>query len=208
MHGRGTQAQRELQRRVKKAQELMDGQDFDEARLLLLELRRDCQRQGVRTAQVPWMLAIVGDYTRDADMAVQFIQEALQTDPLSVPVLRSFDIISGHLKGELTSAERPADAEDTPRLYALLQQLGEADVPCHLAMARHEAHAGQLAEALHRLEAVVLLAPFAREAWALKAEVAGKLGDAAAAQRAALEAAALGGDAPLRPFGVPGRAEG
>jgi Flp pilus assembly protein TadD len=141
--------------------------------------------------------------------SVQYIQEAVRTDPLSQPVLRSFDIISNRLRGYLTAADRPADAEDTPKLYELLQELGEADLPCHLAMARWEASAGKAAEALKRLDAVLLLAPFSQEAWALKAEVAAQLGDTEQQRAAELEAAALGAEVrgPL-PFAMPGLAEG
>ncbi|MCI0574017.1 MAG: hypothetical protein L0Y66_25060, partial [Myxococcaceae bacterium] len=84
------------------------------------------------------MLSIVGDYAGDVEMAVQYIQEAVRTDPLSQPVLRSFEIISNRIRGHLTAADRPVDAEDTPRMYALLQELGEADIACHMVMARWE----------------------------------------------------------------------
>jgi tetratricopeptide (TPR) repeat protein len=208
MNGKGTQVQRELQREVKEAQKKIDAREFDEAKEQLQGLRTRCAQLGIHTAQVAWMLAVIGDYTGDADMAVQFIQEAVRADPLSQPVLRSFDIIAQRLKGTLTDADRAADAEDTPHLYGLLQQLGEADVPCHLVMARFEARTGKHAEALERVKSVLLLSPYVQEAWLLEAEVAGLLGDTELQRAAQVEAAALTGDARPVPFGMPGVAQG
>ncbi|MCI0674078.1 MAG: hypothetical protein L0Y64_26830 [Myxococcaceae bacterium] len=209
MRGKGNAAVQRLQQQVRKAQELIDGRELTDARALLLELRKECQAGGVKSVQVPWMLAIVGDYAGDVEMAVQYIQEAVRTDPLSQPVLRSFEIISGRIRGHLTAADRPEDAEDTPRMYALLQELGEADIACHMVMARWEARTGNPGEALKRLDAVLLLTPFAQEVWALKAEVAAQLGDVELQRAAELEAAALGAEVrgPL-PVAMPGRAEG
>jgi tetratricopeptide (TPR) repeat protein len=209
MRGKGTADVQKLQRDVRRAQEHIDSRELDEARGLLLQVRKECQARGLRTVQVPWMLAIVGDYSGDLDMAVQSIQEAVRTDPLSQPVLRSFDIISGRIRGYLTAADRPADAEDTPKLYGLLQELGEADLACHLVMARWEAQTGKPDAALRRVDAVLLLFPYSHEAWALKAGVAGLLGDADAQRAAEVEAAALGGvDRGPLPFTMPGLAEG
>ena len=94
-----------------------------------------------------------------------------------------------------------------PNRYA--HREGEADLPCHLAMARHEAHVGRDAEAQRRVEATLTLFPYSAEAWTLKAQLAAKAGDEEGRQRALVEAAALSAE-PLapRPFGMPGPAQG
>lgn len=180
-----------LQRDLRRAQELVEAEELDEARALLTRVRQAARSAGLRSAHVYWALAVACDAQEDFEMAMSYLREALALDPLDLRSLRSFDIVTRHIREALLDPARRADAEDTPRLYRLLADAGEADTACHLVMARHELHAGRVAEARARVDAVLLLAPCARAAWALRAEVARLQGDAEAQRAAEVEAAAL-----------------
>lgn len=209
MRARNVPRVRKLQRDLRRAQELVDGRELDEARQLLSAVRAAARELGLRSAHLHWMLAAACDYAGEYGMAVECIEEALNIDPLSLPALRSFDIIAGHLRAALCDEERALDAQDTPALYGLLLEMGETDLPCHLAMARHEAQVGKDAEAQRRVEATLTLFPYSAEAWTLKAQLAAKAGDEEGRQRALVEAAALGAEPAFpRPFGMPGQAQG
>lgn len=95
------------------------------------------------------------------------------------------------LRALLADPARPPGEPSTPRLYALLLRTGEADVPCHLAMARHLADSGKHEEALRLLDAVTLLAPASRDAWLARAAFERARGDEAAAASCEVQAAAL-----------------
>jgi len=75
-----------------------------------------------------------------------------------------------------------------------------------VVMARYHLATGNTLEAQRLIDGLTTLSPACREAWALKAIVAAKLGDRGLADRAAAEAAVLGTE-PM-PFAIPGRAEG
>ncbi len=83
-----------------------------------------------------------------------------------------------------------------PRIRALaglLAHTGEVlhDVPSHLAMARHLAHAGKTAEAMRGLDAVTPLEPSSRDAWMQKAGLARSLGQDDVAAECEAQAVAL-----------------
>jgi hypothetical protein len=137
-------------------------------------------------------------------MAFEQITTAIAKDPLAVPFRHSFDLITGRIKAALADAERASDDPSTPRLYALLQRAGEADVGAHLAMARYNLATGKPEQARALVDAVTLLHAGSREAWEMKATIAGATGDATAAEQARLEAAALIEGAPA--FAIPGPA--
>jgi hypothetical protein len=122
-------------------------------------------------------------------------------DPMNPACQHSFDVIANRLRTALADPERAPDDDSTPRLYALLQAAGEADVTSHLAMARHLAHRGKHAAAMELLDAVTLLSPVSRDAWLQKASLARVLGDETLAVSCETQAAAI--SASDVPFGVP-----
>ncbi len=105
-------------------------------------------------------------------MAFEAVSEAIKADPMNPACQGSFDLIANRIRAALADPGRALDDPSTPRLYELLQGAGEADVPSHLAMARHLAHAGKNDEAMAILEAVTLLSPISRDAWAQRAALA------------------------------------
>jgi len=192
---------------LSEAQDLMDARDYEKARDLLLEVEVDIQRASIRSAHVHWLLGITLDNLGDLPMALSHIEKAIELDPLAVPFHRSFDIVTNRIRASLVAPERDPGDESTPRLYELLVRSGEADTGCHVAMARHHLHAGELDEAMRLLVAVTTLDPLHHEAWVLTAALARKAGDAELAERAEIEAAATSGKAPV-PFAIKGVAEG
>jgi tetratricopeptide (TPR) repeat protein len=190
----------EMRRAYDLAQERRAGEAVEVYRGIVAEARK----AGLDSAHLHWAFAIACDYSGDLEMAFEQMTTAIAKDPLAVPFRHSFEVITGRIKAALADAERAADDPSTPRLYALLQRAGEADVGAHLAMARYQLATGRPEQARALMDAVTLLHSGSREAWEMKATVAAATGDAAAAEQARLEAAALGDGAPT--FAIPGPA--
>jgi hypothetical protein len=159
------------------------------------------RKLGVDSSYLAWGLAVANDFLGELEMGFAAITEAVTHDPMNVAVHRSFDLIANRLRAALADPSRALDEASTPRLYALLQGAGEADVPSHLAMARHLAHTGKQADAMRILDAVTLLSPVSKDAWEAKAALARATGGAELAARCEAEAAAVA--AARVPFGVP-----
>jgi tetratricopeptide (TPR) repeat protein len=184
-----------------RAQGLLDQSQYREARELFTEVRARAGKLGLASAYLDWGIAVASDFMGEFEMAFDSIRESVAKDPFNPAAQHSFDIIAGHIRAALTEPGRAADDPSTPRLYRLLLAAGEADVSCHVAMARHLARAGQPAEAMRVLDAVTLLAPVSRDAWLQKAALARALGDEPLAGECEGQAAALAtADVP---FGIP-----
>ena len=164
------------------------------------------QAMGLESGFLLWNLAIAADTVGELEMAFEYINRALATDPLAQPFQNSFDIVSKHIRNALADESRPVDDPSTPRLYDILTGAGEADVMSHVAMARWCAAGGDLPRAAKLSDALVTLYPGEPASWRCKADVARALGDAGTADECMAEAAVRGG-AP-EPFAVPGVARG
>jgi tetratricopeptide (TPR) repeat protein len=185
-----------------RARELTEQEQYEEARQMLLRLRTECVRAGIRSAHLCWGLAIVSDGLGELETAVTYIREALELDPLAIPYQRSFNVIVDRIRRSLGDELRMPDDPAIPRLYELLIQLGEGDVSSHLAMSRYLHHTGDHAGAMRLLEALTTLAPSSRPAWLQKAVVARALGDYTKASLCEIEAAALEAQEPVPFSGV------
>lgn len=183
--------------------DLIDRENFAEARAMGLKLRGAAAAAGIRSFHLQWSLAIACDYLGDFEMAFEAIREAVALDPLAIPGWKSFGIIVDHMRTALASPERAPDDGTTPRLYALLVSANEASIGCHLAMARYLQHTGHIEDARRILEAVTTLNPASAEAWLQLARVARAQGDADQARQAEMQATGLA-DGPALPFGHPG----
>jgi len=184
-----------------RAGRLLDDRDWAAARDAFTAIRARVAKLGVESSYVIWGLAVALDNLGEIDMAFEAVSEAVQKDPMNPACHHSFDVIAGRLRAALCDAARTPDDPSTPRLYALLQRAGEADVPSHLAMARHHAHAGKHEQAMRLLDAVTLLSPVSRDAWLQKAALARALGAEVLAASCDAEAAVIAGSDV--PFGVP-----
>lgn len=195
----------ELREEMGRIHDLVNQKQYVEAKKLAEKVAAGCAFYGAQSAHVTWALAVVNDYLGEVEEAFRFISEAVRLDPLEPNIMRSFDIVTGHIRHILLSPDRDPADESTPRLHAMLVEAGEADEVVHLALVRHLGEVGKDAEAMKLVDAVVLLAPGCRDAWATKAMLAKNLGLLEDAIAAEAEAAALdGGPVPL--FGIPGQA--
>ncbi len=186
---------------TQRAGRLLDDREWAAAREAFTALRARVAKFGLDSAYLAWGLAVALDNLGETEMAFEAVSEAVSKDPMNPACHHSFDLIANRLRAALADPNRAPDDPSTPRLYALLQHAGEADVPSHLAMARHLAAVGQPDAALRLLDAVTLLSPVSRDAWLQKATLARGLGDEALA--ASCEAQAAGIAASDVPFGVP-----
>lgn len=192
---------RELLFKSSHAQQLLDGGNYEEGRQAFVEVRALARRLGIASGFIDWGLAVACDQLGDLERAYEHIVDAVRHDPLHGGFQGSFNVIMNHLREALADPARDGKDGSTARLYGLLVAAGEADVPSHLAMARHLAATDRGEEALKLLDAVTLLAPASRDAWLQKASVARALGNATLAASCDAEAAAAAqGDAP---FGIP-----
>jgi tetratricopeptide (TPR) repeat protein len=184
-----------------RAGRLLDDREWAAAREAFTALRARTAKLGLRSSYLAWGLAVALDNLGEIEMAFEAASEGVKVDPMNPACQHSFDVIANRLRAALADPERTPEDESTPRLYALLQDAGEADVPSHLAMASHLAHAGKKAEAMALLDAVTLLSPISRDAWLHKASLARALGDATLAATCEAQAAAIA--ASDAPFGIP-----
>lgn len=180
----------ELAEACHRLQRLLDERELVAASALIAEVIVTAKRLGIRSAFIAFVNAIYADYSGDAIGAFHFIQEAIAMDAAAPPYRHSEAVIIRRLRSNLTAPDRDPANTDTPRIWALLATIGEADDACHLALARfHVARSNDL-EAMRIVDAVTTLAPGNRDAWLLKASIATRLGDEQLATRARAEAAA------------------
>jgi Flp pilus assembly protein TadD len=200
------EARKRLLADVARVHEHGERREYVEAKALALKVQERLAQAGVRSAHLLWLLGITTDYLGEFEKAFQHITEAMTLDPLEPNIVRSFDIITDHLQRALTDPERDVADESTPRLHGMLVRAGKADEGAHIAMARHLAEVGKAEEAVKLLDAVLLLSPTCRDAWAVKAILSANLGRDAEAMAAQAEAAACDGGGQVVLFGVPGQA--
>ncbi|MCM2332953.1 MAG: hypothetical protein NDI82_03290 [Anaeromyxobacteraceae bacterium] len=146
-------------------------------------LRERAAALGVRSPHVAWMEATALELLDRHEEAYRAAVEAARLDPLSVTIQEQFARLAWARRHALAEPSRDPLDESTPRLYALLQETGESDVPCHLAMARHLEATGLGAEAARLVEAVLLVAPASKEAWLERSRLARASGDGAIVAR-------------------------
>lgn len=192
---------RDLVWESQRAGRMLDDHAWQEARDAFTALRARVAKLGLGSSYVAWGLAVALDNLGEIEMAFEAVGEAVGEDPMNPACQQSFDVIANRLRASLADPARTPEDPSTPRLYALLQGAGEADVPSHLAMARHLSHAGKPADAMAILDAVTLLSPVSRDAWLQKAALARVLGNEPLAATCDAQAAAI--SASDVPFGVP-----
>ena len=195
---------RKLHALAAQGNEASQAQDFAGARDQFRELLRQLDGLGLSSAWAHWALAVSHDHLGELDMALNEVRKSLTLDPLSPMALRSFDIVVRRIREHLGSVA--VTDPSVPRLYSLLQQSGDVDVPTHLLMVRHLAATAHLERAEQLLKALSLTAPASREVWEECARLARLKGDLAAA--AGFEAELQARSLPDVPFAIPTRNEG
>lgn len=183
------------------ARKHLDAGEYAEARDAFLAMRAKAKKLGIESQFLAWGLAVAYDNLGELELAYASISEAMSVDPLSPQTQQSFEIISNRIRSTLADEARDPADPSTERLYKLLMAAGEADLPSHLAMARHLAATQRLPEAMRLMDAVTALAPVSKDGWLQKAAIARALGDLELAMRCDAEAAAI---SPLLvPYGIP-----
>jgi len=190
--------------RMRRLDQLIEDRQLDDALELALKIEAAVTRAGIRSAHVTWTIGVIYDYRQEPELAFARLQDALSMDPFALPFRHSVQLISNRIRAALRAPERPAGDPSTLRLWELLARAGQADDGAHVALGRFHLATGNDLEALRILVAVTALFPACKDAWALQAVVAAKLGDHQLAERAAAEAALLGAE-PI-PFSIPGGA--
>lgn len=198
-------ALKEMREQMSRVQNLVQQQNYPEAKALALKVDARCAYFGVQSAHVAWALAVIHDYAGEVEVAFKYIQVAIKADPLETTVVHSFDVIATRLRRMLIDPDRDPADESVPRLHSMLVEAGMADEVVHLALARHLAEVGNDDEAMKLVEAVARLWPACCDAWLMKATLARKLGLSEEAVMAEAEAAACDGGL-LPVFGIPGQA--
>ena len=177
----------------------LDQEDYARALEKAQALAASTRRYGWRPCWLSWVQAVSHDMTGNLEAAFDHIERAMEMDPFNPLAQQSYDIIAGKARDRLARAD--AKDDEVPVLYRLLQRADEADVPSHLAMARHLAATGRALEAEALLAAVTLTAPASRDAWRERARVARQLGRDTVAAECEAEAQVRGRDDV--PFGLP-----
>ena len=154
---------------------------------------------GIESPDANYMAARAAIHADNLEAALSYAIKAVAADPLSTISRDSLDGIAERVRSVLSDSDNANPA--TPRLYDLLVRARKADSKSHVAMARFFWHNGQAAEAASLLDAVTKLSPNARDAWALRAELALAQGDTALAAKCA--AAAAGGSSDPAPLILP-----
>jgi tetratricopeptide (TPR) repeat protein len=144
---------------------LDDRGDAEAAEKLIREVMAEAQKLGVVSAYMHYVLSGLLDRMGKLEMAFDELKKAVRADPFALPVRHAFQDVAARLRAALADPGRAADDADTPRLYTLLVEAGEADLEAHLAMLRYAVATAQLERARSLAEAVTTLFPAAREAW-------------------------------------------
>lgn len=157
--------------KVRHASDLMDKREYEEARRLLYEVRKALASENRVSSHVEWWIAICSDYLAEPEPALTHAARAVSIDPLSLPMLHSYDVICDRLRATLDDDEIDPDDPRRAEYYALLSRYGEADERSHLTMVRFHAASGDREKAIALLRALELLQPNSPEVRACRAEL-------------------------------------
>ena len=171
-----TTSARKLLDDVKKAFDMLDKGQFQEAYDAALAVKAAASAEGITSPLLTWVLAAAADQAGDLLGAARFIEEAVALDVLSVPAARSLSVIQTRLCEALLEPDVAADKVGP--LYTAIRRLGDPHAVVHVAYAKHMAAEGKLAEAWGVLSALVTLSrdELLSEDWELVVEVAERLG--------------------------------
>jgi len=148
---------------------------------------QQAERLGIDSPDVTYMAARAAFHAGEWEAALLYATRVIAVDPLSLSGRASLEEIAARARREL--AERESVDGLVPRLYDLLVRARKADSRTHVAMARYLRRNGRAAEAASLLDAVTRLSPAARDAWALRGELALADGDRVLAAECAAAAA-------------------
>jgi tetratricopeptide (TPR) repeat protein len=167
----------QLREQLREALEAYDQQKLAGASAQLERLAVQAKAAGLRSPTILVNLAMTRDALDDKEGAFRAMCEALVLDPLSPRADEHFVRLGTTLRAQLAESSRAGADEATPRLYALLSEVGETDATSQVALARYRLASGDHAGASALLEALTLVQPSFAEAWTLRADLALRQGD-------------------------------
>ena len=163
----------------------------DEAASFLRELLGDALARGIDSPAVHFRLGLSLDDLGDEEGAFREFVRAIALDPLCLHQREQLRDCARRLRSRLAWHARQGNGADVARIHSLLSEAGEADVQCHLALARHHVSGDRLVAARELVEAVTRLFPGHTEGWLLLAEIARAEGALDVALRAEIRAATI-----------------
>jgi len=169
----------------------MENREYEEAKSLADGLRAKSLSLGVNAPSTLWAVAAAKDNLGEVPAAFNIILKASNMDPFCPTIQQSFRIITLRLRSLLTEGTLELGEAKAAQYYNQLVAADMADLPCHLAMARHLTHAGKLTQAMKLLDSVTQLFPKSKAAWKEKAKVAAVMGDTGLVALCEAEAATL-----------------
>jgi len=183
--------------KLESAESMRRSGDLELAERFVRSALEEAEALDLSSSSAHLLLARVLDQLDRPELAFHEAGRALQADPLDLRARALFRELARRLRAWLCSPQRSADDTDIPRLYTQLVQAEEADLGSHLMMVRYSLATGRLEHAREVAEALVVLEPCAREAWAELARVARAQRNELRALDAEARVAALGGASPL-----------
>lgn len=157
----------------------------------LREALEAAEAVGLQSQYLLWQCAIAADSCDEMSAAADYIAAAVALDPLNPGVSKSTDIIFSQIQAALEHPGRADDDPSTPGQYQILVKHGETDVGAHVAMAKYLLATGDIDRARRLADATSTLYPGDPEVLDLKRRICVANDDAAGAEAAAVELAAV-----------------
>jgi tetratricopeptide (TPR) repeat protein len=170
----------------------LEGKAFYEARECFGLALAQARAAGMESAYLNWRMAIALDGGSELEDALRYAMRAVSIDPFSVPFIHTRKVIARRVREALSDIGWSETAPETPRLYSMLLEIGEATAGCHVAMAGYHAAQGRPDDARKLLDAAATLFPSEEVVWAAKARILSALGDLDGAREAEAIASACG----------------
>lgn len=161
----------ELQRR---ADSLLEAENFEEAIDLLREVRDSARKEGWGTATPAYLLSFVYFRQDRLEDAFHLLLESLSQDPLNPQFHAAHQTLMQRMREVIEAKDLPPDDPRIPRYHAILAREGEATVETHLAMVRHLTATEKLDEARKLADALTVLHPEHPEVWRLHIALGGR----------------------------------
>jgi hypothetical protein len=184
--------------------QLLEGNQLDQAGSVMQRLRRDLVDGGFKSASFTWLEAVFYDRSGDLLRALDKVTQAAHLDPCNLGIQRSREVICGRLRQSL--AELTDHDQRVPEMHRVLAIAGATELEDHIKLARYHAHHGHPEQAHRLLDAIIALNPVSGDAWAVKSMLLGVQGRCGEAQDAAAEASRWGFEAVPFSFSGLGRA--
>ncbi len=166
---------------------IQERKDPDAGRVLAQRMQARLRDQGRSSATLEWLIAVSYECAARWLEAAEHIERAHAADPVEPTYLSLRRVVYARMRAELVAMpleEPPPSSAGIVALHTKLTDADEANVDCHLHLARWYARQEQWDDMRQLLEAVVLLHPTCKPAWEALTLFARERQDATLARRA------------------------